>query len=461
MNLTNTSLFEQFVQGFAKHGSGYAPDFPWIPAPSTPGFNPKGVGEIAKWTPAVAAVHVGMSPYVVGSLLKRYGVTPEDFLNLGINGPIKFSVENDPQGFGVTAALLDGFEAYEPCVFRQDEPKHHVIQNALFNSRNKENWTVSRLELLDEAFKAGINTQDDFRNIDNRDLIVCNDVIPRFPNNNAVDFLTRSGLLHHAYSKKKYHLHQSWEEAVFNWYTSMNWKKPDRWGGLALHCFEKLKGEPRSQMILAINSMTPHLFDYADTTSIGYVYQDLKDKERDLGVNDILNSVVMQLNFMPQEPFTRKKNIVDTDCFDNLLDSPQSILGQVAAEMTSLAPDDFALAHFMAFSQIKTLGFLDHDCSGFDPHQLAIQVLHGYEAFSTPDGVYANNNKLEIDEVARKGAVSLISLLLRQHDFDHNAFRGLQSRSIAVLAGAGLDAARLPRMNTRDLGRVFGDDLGI
>jgi hypothetical protein len=270
-----------------------------------------------------------------------------------------------------------------------------------------------------------------------------------------MDFISRSGLLTPEVARKKLFRHEAWETMLVDWHTLNN----ERWLPVFEFCIKNLAGEPRKAMIRALHSLVPN--DVTDNQSVGYVYQELMDKTAEWGIDDIGHSVVMKLNYLPTVPVPNKRYIKDTHSFDDLLSAPQSILGQVVEELKDVSAEDFALAHFCAFKQIENLGYHQQDLSGFDPNRFALKVMQAYEAFSTPVGVYANVGKLEIDDMAREGAKALVSLLVREHDFDHTVFKNLQSRSVAILASAGLDKSRLPKMSYQDLGQVFGEDLGL
>lgn len=470
MVINVSDLCNQFIRGFEIEGSAYNPDFPemfdnnlvmigdrmesisGIPHPALPS---------AKWVPAVVAVHVGMSPQVVGKMLTRYGVEPHELEEFGYHNALGAYGEEVPEGFGLVAGLLAGFEAAapEPLQYDLGKKQHTVVQGALLHSELDSNWTVSRLSALSQAFRLGDPKPEDYLNLEDRDLYVCSDAVPAFPNRNAVDFLTRAGLLHPEVAKKKFHLHEAWEILLVGFFRN----EDARWGKVAEFCFEKLGGEQRAAMIRAVQTVTPNLCKIAKEAPVGFIYETIKDKAIKLGANDIFNSLVMQLNFLPDLPmkdsgFSARAANFD---FNDLLSEPESVLRRVVDELEETEADDFALAHFTALGQITTLGFVDQDLRGFDPNAFTLKVLKAYEAFSTPEGVYASDDKLKNDELAREGAKSLVSLLMRTHDFDHSTFRVLGSRGVSILASAGLDQSKLPRMTGRDLGRVFGEDLGL
>jgi len=457
-----TQLYQQFVKGFEQYGSSYAPDFPEmddlsrleLPAKSqfeSPSYLPS-----AKWLPAVVAASLGMSPKAIGNLLHRYGVQPIEFEKLSWNKAIGDYQEKTPEGWNIAARILDGFETKSVYQYELGKFQHPVVQYALLHSENEAHWSVSRIERISQLFKLGKATHEDFQNLENKDLFITSHVAPTYPNLSPVDFVMRSGLLHPDHIKKKFNLHEAWEVMFNDLYVSGK-----RWEDTVVYCIKNLSNESREAMVRAIQTMTPSINDNADDKSVGYFYEDIKRKLTEIGAAEIFDSVIMKLNFMPSVEMKDRLYIKETFSFDDLLESPEKVLGQVVNELGSVNPDDFALGHFTALHQIKTLWRLDQDCSGFDPNAFALKVLKAYEAFSTPEGVYAAEEKLLVDSYARQGVQSLISVLLRQHDFDHSVFKSLESRSVAILAKAGLDKSRLPRMNAHDLGSVFSEDLGI
>ena len=452
-------LHKQFIQGFQQYGSDYAPDFPELFDHGPVKLDVGGVCQLpsAKWVPAVTAVVVGMSPHVVGRLLQHYGVKPDDFKKIYYNRTWAAPGEEVPEGYNLAKGILEGFETVQLYHYPMGQELNSVVRFALLSSQLKENWTITKIQALSRAFDQGTTTPEDFFDQENLELFVNSNRVPTLPNRSVVDFFSRSGLFSAEVAKKKYHLHEAWETMFIDMYTL----NKDRWQPVMEFCIQNLINEPRASMIRALHAMLPHQTSSTDNPSVGYVYQDLKDRLAEWGIDDIGTSVVMQLNFLPTVPVTDKTHIRETSSFDELLSAPQTILDQVVEELKDVEADDFTLAHFCAFKQIENLGYRQQDLSCFDPNIFTLKVMQAYEAFSTPDGVYASPDKLKVDAIARDGAKSLVSLLLREHDFDHTVFKHLQSRSVAILAAAGLDKSRLPKMTIKDLGQVFGEDLGL
>jgi hypothetical protein len=455
---TNVSaLHKQFIHGFRQYGSDYAPDFPEMYDYGQVNLDEGGICKLpsAKWVPAVTAVMLGMSSHVVGRLLQHYGVKPDDFKQIYYNRTWAAPGEEVPEGYNLAKGILEGFEAVQPHLYPMGQELNSVVQFALLNSQIKENWTVSKIQELSRAFDEGTTTPEDFFDQENTELFVNSSAVPTLPNQSITDFISRSGLLTPEVARKKFFRHEAWETMFVDWHTNNN----ERWLPVFEFCIKSLTGEPRKAMIRALHSLVPN--DVTDNASVGYVYQELMDKTARWGIGDIGHSVVMKLNYLPSVPVPDKRLIKDTHSFDELLSAPHTILGQVAEELEDVDADDFALAHFCAFKQIENLGYLQQDLSSFDPNSFTLKVMRAYESFSTPVGVYANDGKLALDKIARDGAKALVSMILREHDFDHTAFRHLESRSVAILASAGLDKSKLPRMTITDLGQVFGEDLGL
>lgn len=458
MIIDASELYDQFEQGFEQYGSTYSPDFHgmsdlnqakarqvngWAKLPSV------------KWVPAVAAVNAGMSPYVVGDLLKRYGVKPEEFTQLGRD--LKWAMYSEcTESYTIAKGILEGFEANHPFRHSLGTDTNPIVEMALTHSRLRENWPLGRIESLAAKFKVGVAEPEDFLNLEATMLFKQARETPPFPNDSTFDFISRMGLLHPEVAKKKFHRHAAWEAMFIDAYA-----QGTIWRQTFMKSMAVLDGEPRTRMINAVSTMVPDATDIFYPGVSSFAYESLMQELDKLGVDDIGHSTVMRLNFLPSEPIVDRKKISSLEYFDDLLDNPTSILGKLSQEMDDLASDDFALAHFTALNRLSQLDYREQDPGSFDPNAFALKVLQGYEAFSTPDGVYASDEKLKIDEMARQGVHTLISTLVRVHDFDHSLFRNLQSRSIAILAGAGLDKSQLPRMTTRDLGRVFGEELGL
>jgi hypothetical protein len=68
---------------------------------------------------------------------------------------------------------------------------------------------------------------------------------------------------------------------------------------------------------------------------------------------------------------------------------------------------------------------------------------------------------LVVDDLVLRGCNYVIDTLAKRFEFDYMAFSGLNSNSVRVLAEAGLDKRRLPRMNVRDRGHLVSQELGL
>lgn len=97
---------------------------------------------------------------------------------------------------------------------------------------------------------------------------------------------------------------------------------------------------------------------------------------------------------------------------------------------------------------------------GFKPEPIIVHMLKGLEDFSVPE-VGSTIRGEVIDEFAVKGCTYVIQTLAKHFQLDYQAFTGLGSKSIRVLAEAGLDKRRLPRMNARDRGHLVSQELGL
>jgi hypothetical protein len=98
--------------------------------------------------------------------------------------------------------------------------------------------------------------------------------------------------------------------------------------------------------------------------------------------------------------------------------------------------------------------------AGFRPEPIIVHMLKGFEHLSLRD-IRSHHKGLVVDDLVLRGCNYVIDTLAKRFEFDYMAFSGLNSNSVRVLAEAGLDKRRLPRMNVRDRGHLVSQELGL
>jgi hypothetical protein len=89
-----------------------------------------------------------------------------------------------------------------------------------------------------------------------------------------------------------------------------------------------------------------------------------------------------------------------------------------------------------------------------------VHMLKALESFTLPEkvGILRKN---DLDEAALNSCAYVARTLANHVELDYRAFAGLSSSGIRVLAEAGLDKRKLPRMNTKDRGILVSQELGL
>lgn len=146
---------------------------------------------------------------------------------------------------------------------------------------------------------------------------------------------------------------------------------------------------------------------------------------------------------------------------DNSLWEDQARLGErVFQEICATPADRIGVAHFDAVGYLgRIVGPQDYS-PALAREKTLVHLLSGLQRVLGKEQLSTE----EIDEVrefAIERCKTAVRLLGHKYEFDYEGFRGLSSIGVRVLAEAGLDLRKLPRMNNRDKGRVLENDLGM
>jgi hypothetical protein len=132
-------------------------------------------------------------------------------------------------------------------------------------------------------------------------------------------------------------------------------------------------------------------------------------------------------------------------CLNALLDVDPEEMGASYFQLYHLADTDMPEPVFSA---------------GFRPEPIIVHMLKGFEHLSLRD-IRSHHKGLVVDDLVLRGCNYVIDTLAKRFELDYMAFSGLNSNSVRVLAEAGLDKRRLPRMNVRDRGHLVSQELGL
>jgi hypothetical protein len=165
-------------------------------------------------------------------------------------------------------------------------------------------------------------------------------------------------------------------------------------------------------------------------------------------------------------------NLISSDSFEKEL-SDWSFAGEVTdmvrntgtldywlRDIMSTKPEDLGLSHFRIYRLGKMNLPKQVITPPFAPEQVLTHMLAGLESFVVPNGS-KNARNLEGEDQAMKGAIFLAKTLASRYELDYIAFASVSSLGVRVLAEAGLDKRRLPRMNYRDKGILVSAELGL
>jgi hypothetical protein len=138
----------------------------------------------------------------------------------------------------------------------------------------------------------------------------------------------------------------------------------------------------------------------------------------------------------------------------------KTLLEHCLQAMLNVPAHEMGVSHFQIYlldsANLPEPEFSD----GFKPEPIIVHMLKGLEDFSLSEKHQIERAPM-IDEFVVKGCTYVAETLAKHFELDYKAFTGLGSRGVRVLAEAGLDKRRLPRMNNRDRGDLVSQELGL
>lgn len=189
-----------------------------------------------------------------------------------------------------------------------------------------------------------------------------------------------------------------------------------------------------------------------------YLQQNLKGT----WLEPVLSSDVLKLNLLGSNDevnaIAKLNGNFDED--DSLWEDQARLGERVFQEIAQTPIDHIGVAHFDAVGYLgRVVGPQDYSPS-LAREKTLVHLLSGLKRVLGKEKLSTE----EIDEVrefAIERCKTAVRLLGHNYEFDYEGFRGLSSIGVRVLAEAGLDLRKLPRMNNRDKGRVLENDLGM
>ena len=342
------------------------------------------------------------------------------------------------------------------------------LNMASLHSEDPTHWPATRIAAHMKALEAG---DDEFPPLKGK-YYALNDFkrdssfdayLPRDESGPRYDlYLERSGMLLPEVITKKIHPMTLWEDMVSHARVGNGLGL----SGLLNYCIDGAPFRFKPSIEKALQSMCGSGKDFFKSSF--WQYNFLEKRIKGTWLEAHVFTPMLLINLVSDDDFEnvleklREQGVDYTyqaDDFVDLVKTPNT-LNQWLADIMASEPQALGLSHFQIYHleryQLPMQILSDH----WQPEVIILHVLKGLELFVTNDSDQ-NLPKRQLDAQAFQGCVYVAKTLASRHELDYKAFSGVSSMSIRVLAEAGLDKRRLPRMNNRDKGILVLQEMGL
>lgn len=326
---------------------------------------------------------------------------------------------------------------------------------ALLQADDPKYWNNTRLQTLaDGIAENDYNTEPHYT--------VFNDLSDQvsstscFPENSALEYLRRSGMLNLDLIRKRSANYGMWETTLKRLLIA----KPMALQ-LFLACANATNRNEQALIRRAIKSISMDSYDASIHPA--YALQRLKDVLVDSAIEDIFNSDVLKLNLMSLERAQDFYCMSDLDgdaaAYETICTQNTDLISRLAQEVMPVPLDQMGYSHFGCWRRLPLLNLKPQRLSPGTAEALVIHMLKGFDQFT-----YSGNTtqeKIEVDKNSRAGLKDLVQVIACHHDFDYSYFQDLSSTHKKDLIKMGLDVKKLPGLTLQDLGEAFSHDIGL
>lgn len=197
-------------------------------------------------------------------------------------------------------------------------------------------------------------------------------------------------------------------------------------------------------------------FDEGDIDSVlAFIKHELEGAKQ-LGY---AQSLVTELNLLPVD-FDPDEDELDRATYPGLTDT-STVVKRLITELMETDPGDIAFGQLHAFGNLKTLCLPEQDISGIDHGKAVLHIMAAYRAFTDSDPQLKNHQDIAYLHKRVHACLETFLTILPKADFDYTTLGDLTQGEILMLATAGFDMLRLPKMELSTLGKHFTNELGI
>lgn len=174
---------------------------------------------------------------------------------------------------------------------------------------------------------------------------------------------------------------------------------------------------------------------------------------------DYAQSLITELNLLPLN-FDPEEDELDSSTYPGLSEK-STVVKRLLAELMATDPGDVAFGQFYALGNLTTLCLPEQDISGIDHSKAVHHILAAYNAFTDSDPQLKNRQDIAYLHKRVHACMETLLTDLPKDKFAYEGLQGLSQEQILMLATAGFDMLKLPKMEFPTLGRHFTNELGI
>lgn len=410
--------------------------------------------------PFFVGVRLGFSETALQKILENHNVQSDCIESIEYDGTKdRFVVLITSDGEEVTDTdfnikLLSAFSKIRSEQLDTFDSVSSIHALGLMHTDIKRLWPSSAIDVSSARSSTSLQGTVDLPEDDFAFVISRIEKKSQFPNNSMTDFLKRSGMLTKGVRTKDTVAYSMWEE-LLNLCINDSKVHQDLLDFCLSHPNPELKSAS-AQALLSLNEDSMLFLPDVDKL-IGY----LEPKLDATGLSSILSSPTLLLNVVKtDEADVMMADVSNIPQYRSLFSQPDLVLQKLAKEAMSTPPGEYGLSQFTAFTKLGMLGLPAQRTDGFSPEALVNHVLDGLASYCTQKTVAGQSQKPSLDNDARTGFRSLLTMLTLNHDLDCSTFVGRSYAEKRLLIDVGLDIQKLG-FSVEETGKVFGEDLGL
>lgn len=197
-------------------------------------------------------------------------------------------------------------------------------------------------------------------------------------------------------------------------------------------------------------------FDEGDTDSVLAFIKSELEGTKHFGY---AQSLVTELNLLPVG-FDPDEDELDSSTYPGLSES-STVVKRLITELMATAPGDVAFGQFHALGNLTTLCLPEQDISGIDHAKAVHYLMAAYTAFTDGNPQLKNYQDNAYLHKRVHACLETFLTILPKDKFGYEGLEGLSQDQILMLATAGFDMLKLPKMELPTMGRHFTNQLGI